>query len=211
MADQPLDLNALLTELGFDSTESQQLARTALVDAKLTTPTKSRIDGAKRPRVEGTLRSQFLVSCGAADCERDAGERTVVRTSALQHCWSCHGSPNRRGAQSAIEAMRRGNIRRLVIVGGSPSVHDELRQFLGNAIDLRIVSGTERRTLDLARSDMRWADLVLVWGSSELDHKVSTLYVNQKDHSSASVVLINRRGIAALMDAIVQHVAKTRG
>jgi hypothetical protein len=210
VGDSSLDLSALLTELGFDSPASQQLARAALIEAKLTNPSKSRIDAAKRPRVEELLRAKFLVSCGAPDCARNANGREIIRANDIRHCWSCRGSPNRRAAQSALDAMKRGGIRRLVIVGGSPSVHDELRQFFEGQIELRIVNGTERRTIDAARADLRWADLVLLWGSSELDHKVSTLYANQRDQTQCRVLHVSRRGIAALLDAVVQHVGKSR-
>jgi hypothetical protein len=210
VADTALDLAQLLSELGFEAPSTQQRARTALIEAKLTNASKTRIDAAKRPRVEETLRAKFLVTCGSPDCDREANGRELVRASNLQHCWICQGSANRRASQSAVEAMKRGGIRRLVIVGGSPSTHDELRHFFGDQIEFRIVSGTERRTADAAKADLRWADLVLLWGSSELDHKVSGLYATQREHSQGSVLHVNRRGIAALLDAVVQHVAKAR-
>ena len=210
MADTALELSALLTELGFDSAATQQHARAALIEAKLTNPSKSRIDAAKRPRVEELLRSKFLVTCGSPDCAREGNGRELIRATDPRHCWSCHGSANLRASQSAIDAMKRGGIRRLVIVGGSPSVHDELRDFFEGAIELRLVNGTERRTLDAARADLRWADIVLLWGSSELDHKVSTLYANQRDQTQGTILHVSRRGIAALLDAVVQHVSRKR-
>jgi hypothetical protein len=93
-----------------------------------------------------------------------------------------------------------------VIVGGSPAVHDEIRREAPRDWELRLVEGTVRRTLDAARADLRWADLVLVWGSSELDQKVSTLYTRE---SNPKVVAIAKRGIAALLEAATKH-ARTR-
>lgn len=200
-----LDIAQLLEELGFDDADSARAAREALEAARLTNPRKHRIDAAKRPKIERVLEERFLVTCGAEDCARHLGERELVRTGDPSRCWSCHGSANRRAIDVAREAFRKAGIRKVVIVGGSPAVHDELRKAAPPDWDLRLVDGTGRRTLDLARADLRWADLVLVWGSSELDHKVSNLYVHQKE-GSGSVVSVSRRGIAALLEEAVRHV-----
>ncbi len=92
-----------------------------------------------------------------------------------------------------------------MVVGGSPSVHEELRTLAPADWELRLVVGTERRTADAARADLRWADLVLIWGSSELDHKVSAHYTSSGSLSQ-NVALVNRRGVAALLERATRFV-----
>lgn len=206
MADASLDISELLDGLGFDTPGAQARARAVLEAGKLTRPGKARIDGAKRTRLEALLEVRFFVSCGAPDCDRAAGGREVVRAARSTACRVCEGSANRRAVVVAARAFALKNVRRIVVVGGSPSVHDELTKLKPAEWELRLVDGTSRRTLDLARADVRWADLVLVWGSSELDHKVSEHYTRETDRSR--LVTVNRRGIAALLDAATIHVSR---
>jgi hypothetical protein len=128
-----------------------------------------------------------------------------VAAHAQHHCQVCGGSANRRAIQRAAATFARHGVSRIVVVGGSPAVHEELERLKPEAWSLRLVDGTQRRTGDLARTDLRWAQLVLVWGSSELDHKVSALYTGVREPGGAAVVTLNRRGIAALLEAAVRH------
>jgi hypothetical protein len=88
-------------------------------------------------------------------------------------------------------------------VGGSPAVREELRDALGQALSLRLVDGTERRSLSQARFDLEWGDLVLLWGGSELDHRVSTLYTGASAALRRKLVHASKRGVAALLEAAV--------
>lgn len=198
MAEEALPIVDLLIGLGFETAATQALAREALVAAHLTTPTKQAISSGKLPRVEAALRERFLVTCSAPGCRQPDDGRELVRVHDRRRCWICGGSDNRRTLETAAKLFEVAGIRRLVVVGGSPSVHDELRQLAPPAWELRIVNGTERRTSEAARADLRWADLILLWGSSELDHKVSELY------SGRNVVHVRRRGIAALLEEAIR-------
>ncbi|MFN7134692.1 MAG: hypothetical protein ACK4N5_21615, partial [Myxococcales bacterium] len=60
-----------------------------------------------------------------------------------------------------------------------------------------------------ARADLEWADLVLVWGASELDHKVSRHYTDVPPAAKRKVVQLARRGIAALLGAGAEHLERT--
>ncbi len=208
MPDGSLDIAALLTELGFDTAETQARAREALYEEKLTRPGKARIDSQKRARVEELLAARFLVTCGAAECTRLAGGREVVRAERSTRCAVCQGSANRRAMTEAAALFARHGIRRIVVVGGSPSVREDLLRLKPEGWELRLIDGTERRTLDLARADVRWADLILVWGSSELDHKVSEHYTREADRQR--LVTATRRGVAALLEAAMLHLSRRK-
>jgi hypothetical protein len=87
-------------------------------------------------------------------------------------------------------------------------VREELEGKLGAEMELRLIDGTERRTGDKARGDLEWADLVLVWGGSELHHKVSTLYTSVPPALRRKVVHVARRGVAALLAGAVEHLGR---
>lgn len=200
-----LDIHELLSELGFAAEEAHAKARDALHAAKLTNPRKTRIDEAKRPQVEALLSERFLVTCGNDACDARAGVREVLSADSPDHCAVCAGSANKRTLDTARELARKAGIAHIVVVGGAPRVHEELRRLTPPEWDVRIVVGTVRRTLDQAKSDMLWADLILVWGSTELDHKVSELYTVHRD---PRCVVINRRGLSSLFDAVSEHVKR---
>lgn len=200
-----LDIGALLTELGFDTADSAARARAVLEEEHLTRPGKTRIDAAKRPRIEEALATRFLVTCGAPECARGAGMREVAIAASLARCSVCHGSANRRSITEAQTTLRKAGISRILVVGGSPALHEELRRTAPADWELRLVDGTARRTGDAARSDLKWAQLVLIWGATELDHKVSTLYTDPRDGGRKDLVIVNRRGIAALFEAASKH------
>ena len=68
--------------------------------------------------------------------------------------------------------------------------------------------GTERRSLAQARQDLEWAELVLLWGGSELDHRVSTLYSGSPPPLRRKLVHTTKRGIAALLESAVAHLQR---
>jgi hypothetical protein len=205
MRETALAIADLLNDLGFDSPAAQARARDALVAGRLTTPAKLGIAADKRPRVEELLRATFLVTCGAADCGRSAAGREVVVAHDRRRCWICGGSDNRRAVDRAAAIFRERGIRKIVVVGGSPGVHEQLRELAPGEWELRLIDGTERRTSEAARFDLRWADLVIVWGGSELNHKVSAHYTGTGPQYDR-VIAVSRRGIAALLDGAVTAV-----
>jgi hypothetical protein len=174
----------------------------ALVDAGLTTGRKARISTGKLDAVRATLAARFVVACARQPCRAAlAGDpRAVVDAAQPGDCAICHGSANEPAVDVAIEAMRARGLARLVVVGGSPATHEELRTLVGARLQLRVVDGTERRTSNDAKADLAWADLVVIWGSTQLDHKTSRLYTAaHADH----VVTCGKRGIAALAATIL--------
>jgi len=206
-ADRDIDL--LLASEGFSLPEGRQKARVALEEAGLTRAGKQRISDDKLAKVHEALRARFFVHCASSDCaaEARASGREAVLTDAKKSCEHCGGSVNRRAETDFIDACRRHGVRKVLVVGGSPAVRDDLQEHLGGALELRMIDGTERRTAERARGDLAWSELVLIWGGSELDHKVSTLYTQVR---SPKVVLVAKRGVAALLAAAVEHLDRRR-
>ncbi len=204
------DIGQWLRDQGFGLPEARQKARAALEEAKLTRAGKQRFSDEKLPRAQELLRERFALHCSDSKCAREAAGsgREPVLCDPRSACESCGGSSNARAESALVEACRRRGMNRLVIVGGSPSVREEIERSLGGALELRMIDGTERRTADRAKSDLEWADLVLVWGASELHHKVSWLYTQGPAQHRRKVVHVARRGVAALLAAGVEHLDK---
>ena len=204
------DTDQWLSAKGFALPEAKRIARAALEDAHLTRPGKQRFSDEKVPRVEALLKERFFLHCEQDECRAaaTASGRAPVRCEPKSACERCGGSANAAAESEFLPAGARAGVRRVVIVGGSPSVRSELEHSLGRALELRMVDGTERRTLDRARSDLEWADIVLVWGASELDHKVSLLYTASASPHRRKVVNVARRGVAALLAEAVKHLAR---
>jgi hypothetical protein len=203
------DIDGWLAERGMTAPESRARARSALEEAGLTSARKTRISELKLSRAQEVLEQHFFPVCGAPACQQvaKASGKEALWVEPRGHCTVCGGSNNRRAEESFLEACRRSGVRRVVVVGGSPSVREELVGELGEQLELRMVDGTERRTGPKARSDLEWADLVLVWSATELHHKVSTLYTQSGPHSD-KVVHVARRGVAALLEAAILHLER---
>ncbi len=205
-----VDIDAWLAAEGFDLPEGRARAREALEAGGLTRPGKARMSAEKEARARAILAERFFRHCATPACVAAAAHsgRTPVRTAHRVACACCGGSDNRRAEEALVAACRKAGIRRVAIVGGSPSVREELRDALAARLELRLVDGTERRTLAQARLDLDWADLVLMWGGSELDHRVSTLYTGAPPPLRRKLVHTSRRGIAALLEAAVVHLQR---
>jgi hypothetical protein len=205
-----VEIGGWLAGLGYGAGPAQQRARAALEELQLTRPGKTRISAGKLERGAAALVDRFSLHCTSAACveaaRRSGREPLPAATKGL--CAHCGGSDNARAAQDLVAACARAGVRRLLVVGGSPSVREELRAGVGNSIELRTVDGTERRTQERARSDLEWADLVLLWGATELDHKVSTHYAHPAPPLRRKVVHVARRGIAALLGAATEHLRR---
>ncbi len=207
---QDVDIDSFLSEAGFDLPEVRSRAREALETAGLTRAGKSRMSSAKEERARAVLDERFFRHCATPACAEAASRsgRVPARTANRARCSSCGGSDNRRAMEALVVACRQSAVRRLVIVGGSPSVREELRDVLAERLELRLVDGTERRTLSQARLDLDWADLLLLWGGSELDHRVSSLYTGAAAPLRRKLVHTSKRGIAALLEAAVVHLSR---
>jgi len=207
---QDREIGGWLEALGFGLPAAQARARAELDAAGLTRPGKQRMSDEKLPRAQEGLRGKLILHCDARECAAFAAAsgREPVLASQKSACERCGGSDNSRAATEFLEACGRASLRRVVVVGGSPAVREELTARLGSTLELRLIDGTERRTTDKAKADLEWADLVLVWGGSELHHKVSMLYTSALPPLRKKVVHAAKRGVAGLLAAGVEHLRR---
>ncbi|MCC6285033.1 MAG: hypothetical protein IT439_06965 [Phycisphaerales bacterium] len=199
---QDISKAELFRELGF--APSAELEH-ALAEAGLSNPRKPRISLDKREAVRALLEGAFFRVCARGDCQFKAqtlaGERRVALASGQDRCEVCGGSVNQRAIDAMIEACRSAGWSRVCVVGGSPSSRRDLDSGVGKRLELRLIDGTKTRNLKSAAADTEWADCVVLWGGTQLDHKVSNLY--RGDH----VVTATARGVPEVA-ATVEQAAK---
>lgn len=209
MARADLPITQLLADLGVVAATEVATARAALEDAGLTNPRKTNISLAKRDAVTDTIDQLYRRLCTRCAVDVDAGndtpgappdQRPILRVAQPQ-CTRCGGSNNQRAVDEMLAACGRAGVGKIVFVGGSPAVRQELAQLLGEVLDLRLIEGTRSRTRAAAEADIAWADLVIVLGTSELAHKVSMLYTDDPA-ARKKAITVRRRGVEAIAQAI---------
>jgi hypothetical protein len=202
-----VSIDEWLKERGFGAADARAQARTALEEAGLTRAGKQRLSSEKLERALAVLVERFFLHCQNGECTAAAEHsgKTAVVCEPKSACQSCGGSDNQRAARDFAELF---GHKHLVIVGGSPSVWGELERLFAGKLELRLVDGTARLTSDHAKADLEWADLVLLWGATELHHKVSMQYTNAPPPMKRKVLHVAKRGIAALLNAGVEHLKR---
>ncbi|MCX7618408.1 hypothetical protein [Tepidiforma sp.] len=201
-----------LREEGLLDAQGLALARAALVAAGLTTGKKQRMAVAKRERAREAAWAALAGWCGAAECRAaaDATGKIVVLT-VRERCAGCGGSNALQAARAAAAACRRANLRRAVVLGGSPAARQEalrLAQAAGGP-ELVFVDGDSRVTEGDARADKARADVVLAWAGTPLPHKVSDLY-RRREAGDPPFITVPTTGVGQLFRALEQHARSRR-
>lgn len=193
---------ALFQELGYAG--PWEPLECALEEAGLSRRSKQRISRLKVDAVREVLRARFALVCGRGDCMARAGQILGGRQPALAvrqaDCEVCGGSVNRAMMDRMVAALDRARLRRLCVVGGSPEAHRELVALAAGRLELRLVGNERRHTLRDAEANLGWADLVVIWGGTQIAHKVTELY----PAGHPKVLTIHRRGLAELARAVTQ-------
>ncbi len=148
-----------------------------------------------------------LARCALCLAAPAPGGRAVRAVADPALCERCGGSTNRRSAAALLDAFERRGLTRLLVVGGGPGTADELRRLL-DGLEVRVVDGTAHNNIASARADLGWSDIAVVWGSTILAHKVSKLYTDQRAEFAGKLVVVPRRGVAALCETVVERLGE---
>lgn len=196
-----LNIAQFLVSEGFDTAIARQRARAVLNAAGLTNPRKQGFDDAKLSRIRAALAAAFTRVCDAC-WELAPGAPPPILVSDPNSCAVCKGSNNRRAALRLAHVMRREGARNLLVVGGTPAHHNELRRLLeGSGIEVRCIDGAARSPSQKeAWSLLQWADITVIWASTPLPHKVSTLFTSES--IGRPPLTVARRGIEALCSEV---------
>jgi hypothetical protein len=208
-----VEIDGWLAELGFGLEASRRAARQSLEAAGITRAGKQRLSVEKLDRAEEMLRSLFFLHCASSECVSyaTASGKTMLACEPRSTCMRCGGSSNQRAVTELLELLRAEQKGRVVIVGGSPPTRQELERLVGDSIELRLIDGTKGRPAELAKVDLLWADVVVLWGATELHHKVSNQY---QDGAAAvpawkrKLVHVPKRGIAQLLAGAIDHLRR---
>ena len=204
--DPDVDIEGLLRAEGFETKDSVALARKILERQGLTRAGKQRISRSKASGARELLRTSLLKVCQDAGCaELSRHDRRQPVTVSAAACEVCAGSNNRRALISLARCLRDRGVRRVLVLGGKPEQHEDLGQALrAEGVETRCVDGTRgshsRRD---AAPHLEWAQLLVVWGATQLPHKVSRLYTDDPP-AHLRVVPLARRGIEALCREVIR-------
>ena len=208
MAD--VSISEMLAGFGVTDAGAQQSALVALVAAGVVSsrPNRTRIAADKRARVGEVLAESFVKRCHNGDCTQEAAGGDGSRQPLLveqQFCEICGGSTNRRALERMAKAMKTAGVGRVLVVGGTEKLAREIRENAPNSVDWRFENSLTSRDDRYYRSNIDWADIIVIWSSTPLPHKVSRHFEGVKDGRK---ITVTRRGIAALADEVRQHLER---
>jgi hypothetical protein len=199
-----VNIDDFLRSEGFDSEEALHEGRVALERDGLTRPGKTGFVAGKLPRARDVLERDVLRVCDGCRPVAPHDHRLQVEVT-QPHCQLCRGSNNRRAVAISTAALARRRVRHVLVVGGTPAQHHDLRGlFAGASVELRFVDGTQTsHSTKEAELNKRWAQLVVVWGPTPLRHSVSNKYTEEV-YPGLKVITVPRRGIEALCAEITR-------
>jgi hypothetical protein len=165
---------------------------------------------AQAARLREAIEDRIALCCGHASCrellEKRHGEKNVVLTREASACRLCSGSASKRALQEMALVCAEAGIRRILVVGGAPSSHNELKNNPPPGLEFRLVEGDVSRGKQRASADLKWCDVALIWAGTILGHEVSQNYMRGKSPGGAPVLVVHRRSVEALARAVVHHV-----
>ena len=210
-----LAIDNMLADFGIAHSEFQK-ARVALFEEGVIRrrPDRANIADSKTDYARSVLAESFLWHCNNGECRQAAREEfddagsseadcflLLVRQSA---CEMCGGSPGARSLERMGAALDAAGRSRILVVGGTERKERELRQKSPAGVEWRFVDGKVAREDRYYQPHRDWADIIVIWQSTPLDHRVSAHFDGKGD---ARVITVRRRGVAALAGEVVRHLA----
>lgn len=198
----------MFKDMGIGASASQKAAQATLVEARIISsrPNRTNIAAAKIDRALEVLEEVFSWHCGSSACRaksKEAGRRTLLveRT----RCMICGGSNDRHALQEMASSAAASNMSKILVVGGTSTKHREIREKSPSGVEWRFVDGKKPKDARYFRPDRKWAEIIVIWGSTELDHKVSGHFDGKGD---SRVITVSRRSIGALAEGVIRHLTR---
>ena len=191
------DIDDWLLAEGIADAASRMEARAVLAAAGLTRAGKQRMADNKLEFARQALWAGIVGVCADAACQAGApASRLPVVTTTRERCSVCGGSNTARAMRAMIESCAKANLERILLVGGSPAAHTQLRDALaGSAIELRVIDGLNASpTKRTAAPDLAWAQLMVIWASTQLPHRVSQSFTEGRPRD-LPLITVARRGV----------------
>ena len=190
-----------LTERGLMGEHEAGKLLSALVAVRRVGPLIHLLQATDGPSLRAFLEDRVVLHCGGEDCPIVPG-RAIVQVP-KPRCEVCAGSNIQRSVRRFIDACLLTGQRHVLVVGGSPKYHRQLRELVQHhRLRLDLVPGNVRRTARQAQSDLARADVIIVWGGTLLDHSVADLYKGGR----ARVLRIPHRGIGRMLELAAEAI-----
>jgi len=155
------------------------------------------------PELARRLHTAIALVCRRSECQPE-GSATVVHVPP-ERCEVCGGSDIKVAFEILLKASRVAGVTRLVLVGGSPPYHTQLRDLCrGTDLKLDLVPGHRKQGRRRTRND---AERVVIWGGTMLDHAASAAY----DHLGDRLIRVTHRGISGMMREVARTLAPQPG
>lgn len=200
-----MPISGLLETLGFSNPSLRCAVRKIIETAGYTNPRKTNIAVDKAKFVQIYIKTNFRLVC-SEECDAASGKKRTKSSLRVRadKCEFCNGSDqNRLVAKMAKNLSDRG-LSEILIIGGSTQSANTLNRLLKSCkINLKIIEGTKRTNLKMAKLLCRNADLVVIWGATQLDHTVSKVFNIAAEPGTK--VPVARPGLKALADAVNIH------
>ena len=210
MTDIPID--NMLADFGIAHSEHQS-ARSMLFEWGVIQRSPHRVNIA-RHKVDDArevLEAAFLWHCNNGECRQAArddtggGEDLPRLLVAQERCRICGGDPSASVLGQAGQALTGAGIDRILVVGGTEAKEREIRQKSPPELAWRFVDGKRVRDDRYYQPHRDWAQVIVIWQSTPLDHKVSDHFDGKGD---ARVITVRRRGVTAIAQELISHVAR---
>lgn len=195
-------LSALLDRRGCRTREEREACLRHLIESKALDAFLERAIVSESRELDAILDAAVSFVCGREECRPAAGSTPLVVEA--HRCEVCGGSDLRLAAKKLFDACLEKGLKRIRVVGGSPTYHTQLRELAADSpIELKLISGVDRRTEREAKADQKHSDLVVLWGATLLDHSTSGLY----ERSRSWIVTVPHRGLAGMMERLAEKLA----
>lgn len=135
----------------------------------------------------------------------------ALRVDSERDCSVCGGSDERRWfLRMALECDRAG-VRRLLVIGGTDSVHEHLRMLSqGQRVDFRLVTTADELFPARVQGRVEGCDLLILWSSAVVSPAVSEPYgeAARREGRSVAHVVGARCGVVPLARAVCNRLTR---
>ncbi len=176
-------ISVFLNSLGIAGVEQQAIARAVLENEGYTRAGRTNMAVHKEAAAQESLDAQLAFHCSTPTCrqslqsqESDAASPRRLIQVERGACEVCEGSADRRALAEMGIAMTEAGLSRAVVVGGTDQKAAKIRELSPNSLQWRFVDGLVNINQRDAASDLKWADVVVIWATTPLPHRVSNLY-----------------------------------
>ncbi len=200
----------MLSKYGITANDAQQLARQFLYDRGVIgkNPGRPSMAAHKIEYAIKELYDAFSWHCNNGNCRRAAARDNPKLLVERFACMYCGGSNDCCALRNLAVAMENVGKGRILVVGGTKAKWQEIENKSPDGRpNWKFIDGTKAPPNRLLKGYHKWADVIVIWSRTPLDHRVSVHFDIKSD---TRVVKAPSTGIASLAKAVSQHLADSR-